>query len=99
MLYPQLKFFSLESSLLSMVNIIEVKQIGYVTHIRYTFPQILLWIGDEFGYLDELRIEDIMTGSHEAEAMDKIGEKLKIIYTWEHRKLFDGITPVMAMVV
>ncbi len=36
MLYPQLKFFSLESSLLSMVNIIEVKQICDVTHIRYT---------------------------------------------------------------
>ncbi|MGO0307267.1 hypothetical protein ACTL6P_11770 [Endozoicomonas acroporae] len=99
MLYPQLKFFSLESSLLSMVNIIEVKQIGYVIHIRYTFPQILLCIGDEFGYLDELRIEDIMTGSHEAEVMEKIREKLEIIYTWEHRKLFDGITPVMAMAV
>lgn len=95
MLCSAMKYHLRQASIMSVVNILEGKKTGYGFQVRYTFPQVLVWSGDDFGYLEELRTIDIMTGINEKEALQKIQSTLETIFTWEQRKAFDGITPVI----
>lgn len=81
--------------LMTVVNILEINATGSGVQIRFTYPQILLWSGDFFGYDDWIRITDLVDGHSEDEALENIKQMLSIIYTWEQRKAFDGIAPVI----
>ncbi len=81
--------------LMTVVNVLEINATEFGVQVRFTYPQVLLWRGDTFGYLDRLRVTDLITGQSEEDALKKIRRKLSAIYTWEHRKLYDGIAPII----
>lgn len=90
----KLDFCSLDA-LMTVVNILEINVTKSGVQIRFTYPQILLWSGDFFGYDDRIRITDQVDGHSENEALENIKQMLSTIYTWEHRKAFDNITPII----
>lgn len=83
--------------LMTVVNILEINATESGVQIRFTYPHILFWIGDAFGYVNQLRITDLVTGQSEEEVLEKIRQQLSIIYNWEQRKSFDGIAPIIPM--
>ena len=90
----KLDFYPLDK-LMTVVNVLEINATGFGVQIRFTYPQILLWSGDFFGYDDRFRITDLVDGHSENEALENIKQMLSIIYTWEQRKAFDGIVPII----
>ncbi|USE39146.1 hypothetical protein [Endozoicomonas sp. SCSIO W0465] len=80
---------------MTVVNVLEINATGSGVQIRFTYPQILLWSGDFFGYDDRIRITDLVDGNSENVALENIKHKLSTIYAWEQRKAFDGIAPVI----
>lgn len=81
--------------LMTVVNVLEMNLTDSGVHVRFTYPQILLWRGDTFGYLDRLRVTDQLIGETKEDALKKIRQRLTTIYTWEHRKSYDGIAPII----
>ncbi|WP_257264591.1 hypothetical protein [Endozoicomonas sp. ONNA2] len=80
---------------MTVVNVLEINATGSGVKIRFTYPQILLWSGDFFGYDDRIRITDLVDGHSENESLENIRQKLSTIRAWEQRKAVDGIAPVI----
>ena len=63
--------------------------------MRYSYPIVLHWKGDRFCYADQVRVSDVEIADNRSEANDRIEKKVETIITWEHRKAYDGICPVI----
>ena len=81
--------------LMTVINYLEVTENNDGVLVRYSFPKILVWSGDHFGYVDQIRIQEVETGSSRAEVTEKIRQRMYVIFSWEHRKSYDGIRPVI----
>ena len=83
------------SELNRVVRYEQIDDLGSSYHVHFSFPQILFWDGDQFGYVEDLRVNDCVIAETRSEADDLIMARVKDIFTWEHRKAYDGITPVI----
>ena len=63
--------------------------------VRFSFPKVLFWLGDHFGYVKELYVWDVVTAGTQEQAFEKMERRIKEIFRWEHRRFYDGITPVI----
>ncbi len=94
MLCHKLNYCSLDQ-LMTVINYLEITETDDGVLVRYSFPEILLWSGDHFGYVDQIRIKELVTARSRAKATEKIRQRMNVIFTWEHRKAYDGIRPVI----
>lgn len=83
------------SELNQVIKYEQVSDMGSSYQVQFSFPQILLWEGDQFAYVEDLRVNDCVIAGTRSEADDLIMNRVKDIFTWEHRKAYDGITPVI----
>lgn len=63
--------------------------------VDFSFPKVLLWVGDHFGYVKELYVRDGVSAGTREEAVEKMKRRIAEIFLWEHRRSYDGITPVI----
>ena len=63
--------------------------------IRFTFPRVLLWVGDHFGYVKELYVWDVVSAGTREQAFEKMERRIAEIFRWEHRKFYDGLALIM----
>lgn len=73
----------------------QVQDTGYGIEIRFSFPQILFWDGDQLAYVENMRVNDRVMTDTRPEASKLAEHRVLTIYTWEHRKAYDGIRPVI----
>ena len=87
--------YCLLSELNQVVRYEQISDLGSSYQVWFSFPQILFWDGDQFAYVENLRVNDCVIAESRSAADDLIVNRVKDIYTWEHRKAYDGITPVI----
>lgn len=94
MLCHKLEFCAFDQAV-SVIRFNQIMKMDSGLKIFFSYPQILLWSVDFFGYVNALQVNDVMTADTEKEAKALIERRVSEIYRWEHRKAYDGITAVI----
>lgn len=63
--------------------------------VRFSFPRVLLWAGDHFGYVKELYVLDVVSADTREEAFERMEQRIAEIFRWEHRRFYDGLSLII----
>ncbi|WP_067585358.1 hypothetical protein [Endozoicomonas ascidiicola] len=83
------------SELFKVIQYQDVIDNGSYLEVRFSFPKILFWRGDQFCYAEAARISDVVIADNRSQANDLAEKRVEAIFNWEHRKAYDGITAVL----
>lgn len=94
MSYPEIEYCDLDY-VTSVIHFYEDDHDEDGCTLRFSFPVALFWCGDQFAYVKEFVVFDVVNCVTREKALETITRRVEEIFLWEHRKAHEGITAVM----